>query len=260
MHLEFVLNGAHRTLDVPADLTLLQLLRHYCGITSVKDGCAPQGQCGCCLALINGAPKVTCAMPAARADGADIRTIEGVSARDRELCARAFASAAGVQCGFCLPGIALRATWLLDRSPHPTRREIARAIDVHLCRCTGYQRIVDAIELYGRARLGDTIPWPSGDATVGRSLVRYRASDLVLGTTAFVADLARPNLLHGAVLLSPHAASFNGDAGGELRPGIAWATRSVLTALSGGVPDNVYNKDVIPRWRERFGGASVTQR
>ena len=205
MQLDFVLNGARQTLDVPPGLTLLQLLRHYCGLTSVKDGCAPQGQCGGCLALIDGAPKVTCAMPAARANGADIRTLEGVSTRDRELCARAFAVAAGVQCGFCIPAIALRATWLLDRQPQPTRAEIARAIDVHLCRCTGYQRIVDAIELFGRARRGEPNPEPSRDPTVGQPLVRYRADDLVLGTKAFVSDLTRPHLLHGAVVLSAHA-------------------------------------------------------
>jgi selenium-dependent xanthine dehydrogenase len=205
MHLEFVLNGTRRMLDIPADLTLLQVLRHYCGIASAKDGCAPQGQCGACLALVNGAPKTSCAMPAAKAAGADIRTIEGVTARDRDLCARAFAVAAGVQCGFCIPGIALRAIWMLDRQPRPSRAAIARAIDGHLCRCTGYQRIIDAIDLFARARLGEPLPEPSHDGTVGRPLVRYRAEELALGARPFVADLVRPRLLFGAIVQSPHA-------------------------------------------------------
>jgi len=205
MHLEFVLNGTPRAVDVPPNLSLLQVLRHHCGVTSVKDGCAPQGQCGACLALINGAPKTTCAVPAATAAGAHIHTIEGVSLRDGDLCARAFAIAAGVQCGFCIPGIALRATWLLDRNPRPSRTAIARAIDGHLCRCTGYTRIIDAVDLFARARLGEELPTPSADGTVGHSLVRYRAEDLALGKKPFVADLVRPRMLFGAIVQSGYA-------------------------------------------------------
>jgi selenium-dependent xanthine dehydrogenase len=205
VHLDFTLNGERQSLEVPRDLTLLEVLRHHCGITSVKDGCAPQGQCGACLALIDGDPKVTCATTASRAQGKSVLTLEGVSQEERDLCARAFAVAAGVQCGFCIPGIALRAKWLLDRAPRPTRAEIARAIDVHLCRCTGYVRILDAIELLARARVGEPLPEPATDGTVGQSLVRYRAEDLVLGTKPFVADLPRSNMLHAVVVQSAHA-------------------------------------------------------
>jgi selenium-dependent xanthine dehydrogenase len=205
VRLDFTLNAERKSLDVPGDLTLLEVLRHHCGIISVKDGCAPQGQCGACLALIDGDPKVTCATKASSAQGKHILTLEGVPQHERDLCARAFAIAAGVQCGFCIPGIALRAKWLLDRTPRPTRAEIARAIDVHLCRCTGYVRILDAIDLLARARLGEPLPEVAADGTVGQSLVRYRAADLVLGTRPFVADLVRPNMLHAVVVQSAHA-------------------------------------------------------
>ncbi len=201
----FTLNGRPTRVFVRREASLLDVLREQCGITSLKDGCAPQGQCGACLVLMDGAAKVSCAMPATRADGADILTLEGVSPEERELTARAFAAAAGVQCGFCIPGIALRAKWLLDRSPAPTRAEIARAIDVHLCRCTGYTKILDAIELLARARRGEAVPAPLDDGGVGRSLTRYQAEALTLGMRPYVADLARPGLLHGAVVLSPHA-------------------------------------------------------
>jgi len=205
VEIAFTLNGTARRLHVRPDATLLEVLREQCGVHSVKDGCSPQGQCGCCLALIDGHPKVTCAVPAVRANGATILTLEGVSDEERLLTGRAFAAAAGVQCGFCIPGIALRAKWLLDRNPAPSRGEIARAIDVHLCRCTGYTKILDAIELLARARRGEAVPEPIEDGRLGQRLARYQADDVALGLRPYVADLTRPGLLHGAVVLSPHA-------------------------------------------------------
>ncbi|MBE3132139.1 MAG: selenium-dependent xanthine dehydrogenase [Acidobacteria bacterium] len=187
------------------DEPLLEMLRERFGLTSLKDGCAPQGQCGCCLVLIGGEARVSCVMPAASVDGREILTLEGLDSAERDLFARAFVAAAGVQCGFCTPGIALRAKYLLDSNPSPTREQIARAIDVHLCRCTGYVKIVDAIELMARGRRGEPIPELVDDGRVGRPLARYGAVKLALGERAFVADLERPGLLHGAVALSSHA-------------------------------------------------------
>jgi xanthine dehydrogenase molybdenum-binding subunit len=143
-------------------------------------------------------------MPAEKAQGREILTLEGLSDEERELTARAFAAAGGVQCGFCIPGFALRAKYLLDRNPRPTREEIAHAIDGHLCRCTGYVKILDAIELVARARRGEEIPEPIEDGGVGRRLRRYNARELVLGDRPYVADLTREGLLHGALTLSPH--------------------------------------------------------
>jgi len=205
MQVVFTLNGVTRRSEIAPGETLLELLRERCGLTSLKDGCRPQGQCGACLALLDGHPKVTCAIPAEQADGHSIVTIDGLTSADRELLARCFAEASAVQCGFCIPGIALRAVSLLDRNPTPTRDEIARAIDVHLCRCTGYVKIIDAIELMAQARGGDR-PDARPDASgVGASVPRYQAADLVLGQRAFVDDMTRPAMLHGAVALSPHA-------------------------------------------------------
>ena len=121
------------------------------------------------------------------------------------MSARAFAAAAGAQCGFCIPGIVLRAKWLLDHNPSPSRHEIARAIDGHLCRCTGYVKIIDAIELLGRARQGEPLPEPITDGGVGARLERYHSDALTLGEHRYVADLTRPGMLHGALVLSPHA-------------------------------------------------------
>jgi selenium-dependent xanthine dehydrogenase len=203
--IEFVLNGRKVVAAPRAGESLLELLRERFGVTSIKDGCAPQGQCGCCLVLVDGHAKVSCVTPADAADGHEILTLEGLKAADRDLFARAFVAAAGIQCGYCIPGIALRAKYLLDRDPAPSRETVARAIDVHLCRCTGYVKIVDAILLMARARRGEPIPEPCEDGHVGKPLARYEAVKLAMGERPFVADLARPGMLEGALVLSPHA-------------------------------------------------------
>ncbi len=203
--IEFTLNGEKKRVETAPGETLLDTLRERCGILSTKDGCQPQGQCGCCLALVDGQPKTICAIGAERAQGKEIVTLEGVPEAEREQIAKAFVSAAGLQCGFCIPGIALRARHLLDKNPSPSRDEIAKALDGHLCRCTGYVKIVDAVELMAKARRGEPIPEPTEDAHVGKSYRRYRATEMTLGMRPYVADMTRDNMLHGALLLSAHA-------------------------------------------------------
>ncbi len=202
--IEFKLNGESVSVRPDEGETLLETLRERCGILSTKDGCQPQGQCGCCLAIVDGKAKVTCAMSADKAAGKDIVTLEGVPREERETMAQAFVAAAGLQCGFCIPGFALRAKHLLDKNPEPTRDEIAKAIDGNLCRCTGYVKIVDAIELMAKARRGEPIPEPVDDGRVGQSLARYQGADMTLGVRPYVDDMVRESMLHGAVLLSPH--------------------------------------------------------
>lgn len=204
MSIEFTLNGQKRQVDPAPGESLLTTLRERLETTSVKDGCSPQGQCGCCLALVDGKPKVSCATPAAKCDGKEVVTLEGLSDEERELTAKAFVAAAGLQCGFCIPGIALRAKHLIDKNPNPSRAEIAKAIDVHLCRCTGYVKILDAVELIAKARRGEPVPEPLLDGGVGKSLQRYGGIDLVLGQRPYVADMTRDGMLHGALVLSSH--------------------------------------------------------
>ncbi len=200
----FTLNGQQRTLATVPGESLLDALRERCGLTSIKDGCQPQGQCGCCLALIDGRALVTCAVEAERAEGREVLTLEGLSARERELVSKAFIATGGVQCGYCIPGIALRAKHLLDRRPDPSRDEIARAIDGHLCRCTGYAQVIEAVELMAEAWRGGPLPEPATGGGVGQALARYQGLEQVLGARPFVADMQRPGLLHGALVFSPH--------------------------------------------------------
>jgi len=205
MSVRLRLNGSERTIDPRPGESLLQALRNQCGIISIKNGCEPQGQCGCCLALIDGSPKVTCAIPAEKAAGREVLTLEGIDQDERDLYSRAFVSAAGIQCGFCIPGILLRAKHLVDGNPNPSRQDIAKAIDVNLCRCTGYVKIIDAVELMAKAKRGEPIPDPENDGRVGQSLRRVSGEAMALGSRPYVDDLTRPRLLHGAVTLSPHA-------------------------------------------------------
>jgi selenium-dependent xanthine dehydrogenase len=203
--LRFTLNGRATEVESRPGASLLETLREQCGVTSTKDGCQPQGQCGCCLAIVGGKAVVTCAQPAEKAEGKEVVTLEGLDPLERERTARAFVSAAGLQCGFCIPGLAMRANHLLDKNPQPSRDEIAKAIDVHLCRCTGYTKILDAIELLGRARREKFMPEVIEDGGVGSRLGRVTGQDMTLGQRPYVADMTRPNMLHGAVVLSQHA-------------------------------------------------------
>ena len=146
--LEIVVDGAA---VVVADdgLTLLDVLRDQLGVRSVKDGCSPQGQCGCCTVLVDGQPRVACVTPARRVAGRAITTLEGLDAEVRDGWARTFAATGGSQCGFCTPGIICRFAGLHDRgADHDDRGVAARALAAHLCRCTGWQPILDAWVAY----------------------------------------------------------------------------------------------------------------
>ena len=130
-------------------LTLLDVLREQLGVRSVKDGCSPQGQCGCCTVLVDGRPRVACVTPARRVAGRTVTTLDGLDAETRHGWARAFAATGGSQCGFCTPGIICRFAGLQARGvDHADRHSAARALAAHLCRCTGWQPILDAWQSY----------------------------------------------------------------------------------------------------------------
>ncbi len=201
----FSLNGAPVQVQAEPDRLLLEVLREHFRITSVKNGCAPQQQCGACVALVDGVPKTSCALTMDKVQGKQVLTVEGLGQDERELFSRAFQAAAGLQCGFCTPGLLLRVKWLTDRARPLTRAEIAKALSGHICRCTGYVKIIDAIEMIFAAKRGTALPQPSVGAGVGQPLARYRGLELALGSQPFVADIEVAGLLHGALVLSPHA-------------------------------------------------------
>lgn len=144
--ISFNVNGIRETTEVPSNMTLLTLLRERLAITGTKRGC-DTGECGACTVLMNAEPVNSCLVLAVEIDGADIVTVEGL-AQDGQLdpLQEAFIQHTGVQCGFCTPGILIAARALLDRNSKPSRREIKDALRGNLCRCTGYTRIIDAIQ------------------------------------------------------------------------------------------------------------------
>jgi xanthine dehydrogenase small subunit len=143
---EFVCDGAAVAVSVAEGETLLTVLREQLGAVSVKDGCAPQGQCGCCTVLIDGEPRVACVTPASRVAGRVVTTVDGLETGAREALVDAFVACGGSQCGFCTPGIVVRAASLIARG-RTARVDVDRALAAHLCRCTGWQPIVDAISM-----------------------------------------------------------------------------------------------------------------
>lgn len=144
-------NGVTEYVDVPSNLTLLQMLRERLALTGTKNGCAA-GECGACMVLMDGEPVNSCMVLAVEVDGAEIVTVEGL-ARDNRLDAvqQAFAEEGAVQCGFCTPGMLISARALLNRKPDPSEEEIREALVGNLCRCTGYTRIVRAVQKAARA-------------------------------------------------------------------------------------------------------------
>jgi aerobic-type carbon monoxide dehydrogenase small subunit (CoxS/CutS family) len=146
LKISFSLNGKGIVVDAPPDRRVLDLLREDIGLLGTKEGCG-QGDCGACAVLVDGVGKLSCLMLAAQLEGREITTIEGVSEEgDLHLVQKAFIEKGAVQCGFCTPGMVIAALDCLNRNPEPSRLEIRESISGNLCRCTGYQKIVDAIE------------------------------------------------------------------------------------------------------------------
>jgi len=139
-------NGKLNEANVPVNLTLLEYLRNYLDLKGVKEGCSV-GDCGACTVLLDGVPVNSCITMAVEVDGRQITTIEGLCAEESmSLLQKAFIDHGAVQCGFCSPGMILNAHGLLAENPHPTEEEIKRALAGNLCRCTGYQKIIEAVK------------------------------------------------------------------------------------------------------------------
>ena len=201
---EIVVDGTAITV-VGEQLTLLDVLREQLGVRSVKDGCSPQGQCGCCTVLVDGQPRVACVTPARRVAGRAITTLEGLDAGVRDGWARAFAATGGSQCGFCTPGIICRFAGLHAKgADHNDRGAAARALAAHLCRCTGWQPILDAWESYPRVA-----GWAGSDgsdeagqradadlrATIEGGTPQSTGPHVALGNGGFADDTAPPGAL-----------------------------------------------------------------
>ena len=181
---------------------LLSALRDELDVLSPKDGCAPSGQCGCCTVLLNGKARIACQTSMEKAEGASVVTLEGLDPAERDRYAAAFAAHGALQCGFCTPGILMRAKAQIDRKGSAlTRDDVARHLGAHLCRCTGYIKILDAVESLARNEVPVAVP----RGGIGSSGIKYEAAELSLGDRPFIDDLRPPGLLHAALHLADHA-------------------------------------------------------
>jgi len=198
---QFVANG------VPVSVRsnhphLLSALREELNITSPKDGCSPSGQCGCCTVFVNGKAVVSCQTSLEKVAGGEVTTLEGIDESERKKYSDAFAACGGLQCGFCIPGIVVRAKAQVDKKGAGLKREdMARHLGAHLCRCTGYVKVLDAIEMVA---LGQTPVLPKVGGIGSRS-VKYEAHELALGDRGYVDDIRIDGMLHASLHFTAHA-------------------------------------------------------
>src|SRR5437870_11410030 len=230
--LRFNLHGTPVEASYEPGMHFLEVLREELGVVSAKNGCAPEGSCGCCLVMIDGHPALPCLRKPEQMEGCDVVTVEGLSEELRGSIGDAFVLEGGVQCGFCIPGIVIRAASLIEQRRTADRGAVAKALDGHVCRCTGYGRIIDAIQTAGEAHAnGGRLPHneprrhhffgeefglsrnpafaksngsKSEDHGVGYSVPRLDGFAQTLGETAFVEDVQVPGMLHGAMVLTEH--------------------------------------------------------
>jgi aldehyde oxidoreductase len=202
---KFILNGRETEYNGHMDTPLLTYLREEEGIISPKNGCAPQAACGACVVQLGDRAILSCVTPMKKVEGKRVLTTEGLSEYRQQVFANAFVKEGGVQCGFCIPGIVMQANALIDRNPSPDRDEITNALTPHLCRCTGYKKIVDAIESAANAiRSEEEIPEPQSNGRVGSRQPKYKAQALVLGQHHYVDDIKLENMVYGALKFSDH--------------------------------------------------------
>jgi len=154
MTLNFILNGKNLSVETSPDRRVVDLLREDMGLSGTKE-CCGSGECGACTILVDGESRLSCLMLAAQLEGRTLLTIEGLASNgELHVVQQAFVEHGAVQCGFCTPGMVLATLDLLRRIPEPTREEVRRELSGNLCRCTGYQKIVDAVMAAARTLHG----------------------------------------------------------------------------------------------------------
>ena len=238
-------NDVPHSLDVGERDTLLDVLRERLHLTGTKNGCG-EGHCGACTVIVDGKAVRACVTRSARLNGSRVWTIEGLAQGGHlHPVQQAFVAAGAIQCGFCTPGMIMAAKALLDANPRPTRDEIADALERNLCRCTGYVKVFEAVELAAELMLLEQDVPLSQPGGVGKSVPRPDAAAKATGQAQYAADLFFGGMLHAAVLRSEHAHArvIRLDAE-EARsaPGV----RALLTAAD--VPGSKVHGLVVEDW------------
>jgi len=270
--IQLQVNGTACTVQ-PTSYTLLDVIREQLDLTGAKKAC-DNGECGSCIVLMNGKPVKSCLLQADRAQNKEILTIEGLSPEAFEMqpnddytvlhpIQQAFLEKGATQCGFCIPGMILKTHTLLRSKPNPTRAEIVKSLSKNLCRCTGYTKIIDAVEyaaeLIRENRNGQGMDKPNGHA-VGVSVARLDSPATVNGAAKYAADIKMQGMLYGKLLRSEHhharIVSIDVSAAKELQ-----GVKAVVTAED--IPGTPFLPNcqpqvyVFPKDRIRFKGEAL---
>ncbi len=228
------------------DKRLMEYLRDDMDITSLKNGCNGEGVCGACTILVDGRKTRACLLSTKKVNGKEIITVEGITEREKEIYTWAFAKAGAVQCGYCIPGMVISAKALLDKNLEPTPKDIKRAINGNLCRCTGYVKIEKAIDLAAKAFRDGVIPNESpSKGSIGERMDRVDAKEKVLGTGEYVDDMKMADMIYGSALRTkyPRALIKNIDISEALQhPEV----EAILTAED--IPGKRYIGHLVKDW------------
>jgi len=262
-------NGNEYEIAVKPNETLLDLLRDELKLTGTKRGC-DSGDCGACTVILDGKAVNSCLVLALEADGCKVETIEGLAYDDKlHPIQRAFVEKGAIQCGFCTPGMVMRVKSFLDENPNPSKDEIKKELSGNLCRCTGYQKIFEAVETavdYLNGRVPQVIEYqPQKSAmnlsVVGKRLPKIDAPDKATGRALYTDDISLPNMLYGKALLSPHThakiKSINTVKAKKLKGVKVILTGADVPDLTYGTSPPRYDENILAKDKVRYVGDVV---
>ncbi len=239
----FILNN--REVEAKEDINLLEFLREQEDLTSVKNGCS-EGACGACMVLLDGKAMRACILKTSKIQGKHVITVEGLSEREKEVFAYCFGEAGAVQCGFCIPGMVISAKALIDINNNPTSEDIKKALRGNICRCTGYIKIEQAVNMAAKIiREGTEVPETHFKGVMGENVHRVDALAKTLGTGKYVDDMKINGMLYGSALRTKYpralVKSINIEEAKRI-PGVI----AVLTYKD--IPGNRYLGHLVKDW------------
>lgn len=263
--IELTINGRAVCRHVSPSMRLADFLREELHLIGTKKGCNA-GECGTCSVLIDGVLKKSCLIPMAKVNHASILTIEGIGAEGLAIIQRCFIKAGAVQCGYCTPGMIMAATAILKEHKHPNRLEIRRGLGGNICRCTGYVKIIDAIEM-ARDILNQNVSesvldadLPRKNQSIGSSLARVDGRGKVTGALEYAADMVMPRMLHIHLVRSKaaHAELVKVDCEAALKmPGVEAVITSADVPGEDGFGVYYHDQPVLAKDKVRFYGEPV---
>jgi len=239
----FILNN--REVEAKEDINLLEFLREQEDLTSVKNGCS-EGACGACMVLLDGKAMRACILKTSKVQGKHVITVEGLSEKEKEVFAYCFGEAGAVQCGFCIPGMVISAKALIDTNNNPTSEDIKKALRGNICRCTGYIKIEQAVNMAAKIiREGTAVPETHFKGVMGENVHRVDALSKTLGTGKYVDDMKINGMIYGSALRTKYPRALVKNVNIEEAkkiPGVV----AVLTYKD--IPGNRYLGHLVKDW------------